>query len=136
MRPSRCWPCVASVGLYVLLFSGCSTAMPDNVTHVSGTVTFDGQPLALGMIVFEPDPAAGNRGTQGHADIMDGRFDTRLAGKGAAVGAQIVRITGGDGVNPEPFSPFGKLLFEEHTVRVVVAKDQPTLELDVPRTQE
>jgi hypothetical protein len=117
------------------IFSGCGTTLPDNVTHVSGTVTFAGQPLALGMIVFEPDPAAGNRGPQGHADIKNGRFDTRQAGKAAAIGALIVRITGGDGVNPEPFSPFGKLLFEEHTTKVVLSKDRPTLELEVPQSE-
>ncbi|MBA4191634.1 MAG: hypothetical protein C0467_26950 [Planctomycetaceae bacterium] len=118
------------VGLCVL--AGCGGGSDPNLVHVSGTVTVDGKPLPLGMIVFEPDPAKGNRGQQGHADIKDGQFDTRQSGKGVALGAQVVRITGGDGVNPEPFTPFGKLLFEEHTTRTDVTKDQPPLRLDIP----
>jgi hypothetical protein len=84
------------------------------------------------MIVFEPDPAKGNSGPQGRADIKDGKFDTRLSDKGVTPGAQVVRITGGDGANPEPFTPFGKLLFEEHVVRTDVSKDRPPLQFDVP----
>ena len=117
--------------LCILLVSGCG-GTTENVVQVSGTVTFDGKPLPIGMIVFEPDPAKGNRGPQGHADIKDGRFDTQLSGKGVVIGSQMVRITGGDGVNPEAFTPFGNLLFEEYTVRIEVAKEQPALKLDVP----
>ncbi|QEL17957.1 hypothetical protein [Limnoglobus roseus] len=133
MRSRCCRPRAASLGLVfgVLLFSGCGGTL-DNTTHVSGTVTFDGKPLPAGMIVFEPDPAKGNRGQQGHADIKDGRFDTRSSGKGVAIGPQVVRITGGDGANPEPFTPFGKLLFEEHTVRLDVSKEPSAFQLDVP----
>lgn len=134
MRPSRLVTRLARVvglaGLCAL--AGCGGGGDPNLVHVSGTVTVDGKPLPLGLIVFEPDPAKGNRGQQGHADIKDGKFDTRQAGKGVAVGAQIVRITGGDGVNPEPFTPFGNLLFEEHTTRADVAKDQPPLQFAVP----
>ena len=80
---------------------------------------------------FEPDPAAGNRGPQGHADVKDGRFDTRLSGKGAVVGPQIARVTGGDGVNPKPFAPFGRALFDEQTFRIEVSEGPP-LQFDVP----
>lgn len=132
MRSRWCQPRAASavLALCAVLSGGCGT--PANVAHVSGTVTVDGKPLPAGMVVFEPDPAKGGRGPQGRADIKDGRFDTRLAGAAAALGPQVVRITGGDGVNPEPFTPFGKLLFEEHTVRLDVSKDQSPLQLDVP----
>lgn len=110
---------------------GCDRA-PDNIVHVTGTVTFEGKPLPLGLIIFEPNPAKGGRGPQGHAEIKDGRFDTKVSKKGAAIGPQVVRITGGDGVNPEPFTPFGKSLFEEHTFHVDLVKDQTPLQLDIP----
>lgn len=113
---------------------GCAGKGADNVVHVRGMVTYNGNPIPLGMIVFEPDPAKGNRGQQGHADIKNGQFDTRVSTKGAVVGPQVVRITGGDGVNPEPFTPFGNMLFEEHTVWVEVSKDKPELSFDVPRS--
>ncbi len=134
MRPSRLPTRLTGIAVLVSLcaLAGCGGSSDPNLVHVSGTVTVDGKPLQLGMIVFEPDPAKGNRGQQGHADIKDGKFDTRQSGKGVAPGAQMVRITGGDGVNPEPFTPFGTLLFEEHTTRMDVTKDQPPLQLDVP----
>ncbi len=103
-----------------------------NVIPVTGTVTVGGKPLPLGMIVFEPDPAKGNRGPQGHANIKAGRFDTRQSGKGVVVGAQIVRITGGDGVNPEAFTPFGNLLFEEFSTRIELTRETTELTFDVP----
>jgi hypothetical protein len=115
-----------------LALAGCTGKETANVIHVRGTVTFDRRPLPLGLIVFEPDPSKGNRGPQGHADIKDGHFDTRLSQKGAVVGPQLVRITGGDGVNPEPFTPFGHLLFDEYTVRIDLSKDRTTLQLDIP----
>lgn len=134
MRPSRLVSRLCCVGVLVSFCTlvGCSGGNDANLVHVSGTVTFNGKPLPLGMIVFEPDPVKGNRGQQGHADIKDGKFDTRQSGKGVAVGAQVVRITGGDGVNPEPFTPFGNMLFDEHTVQLDVTKDQTPLKLDIP----
>lgn len=55
-----------------------------NLVRVSGTVMVDGKPHPLGMIVFEPDTAKGNRDPQARADIKDGRFDTRQSGEGGA----------------------------------------------------
>ena len=128
-------PCLLpmiGVFLLALLLPGCGGTEPANVVHVSGTVNYRGKPIPLGMIVFEPDPAKGNSGPQGHAEIKDGKFDSRSSKKGAVVGPLIVRIVGGDGVAPEPFTPFGKLLFEEYTTRVNLARDATTLSFDVP----
>ncbi|MCZ2344330.1 MAG: phage tail protein [Bacteroidales bacterium] len=41
--------------LATLLLSGCGQPEPDPMTTVHGTVTFQGQPLAGGLIVFSPD---------------------------------------------------------------------------------
>lgn len=116
----------------LVLVAGCGTSEPENIVHVSGTVTHRGKPLPVGMIIFEPNPAKGNSGPQGHADIKDGKFDTRGSKKGAAIGPMIVRITGGDGINPEPFTPFGKLLFEEFVTKIDISHDSTELKLDVP----
>ena len=117
---------LASLGF----ITGCSGSDP-KLVYMSGTVTVDGKPLPHGMLVFEPDPAKGNRGQQGHANIKNGQFDTRLSGKGVALGAQVVRITGGDGVNPDPVSPFGALILADHESRIEVTQDQPPLRLDI-----
>lgn len=135
MRSLRRWPFAAVPGLFVLALAlpGCGESEPDNIVHVQGTVTFDGKPIPIGMVIFEPDPSKGGKGPQGHAEIRDGKFDTSAAnGKGAAIGAQIVHISGGDGVNPDTFTPLGSLLFEEHTVRMELSKDQAPLTIDVP----
>jgi hypothetical protein len=116
----------------VVALAGCADGAGKKVVHVRGTVTHKGKPLPLGLIVFEPDPAKGNTGPQGHAEIKDGKFDTRISQKGAVPGPQLVRITGGDGVNPEPFTPFGNLLFDEYSTRIDGAPDGPDLTFDVP----
>lgn len=71
----RRWFATMSLLVGALALAGCGKE-PANVVHVSGTVTFDGKPVPLGMIVFEPDPSKSNSGRQGHADIKDGKFDT------------------------------------------------------------
>lgn len=115
-----------------LALASCGAKEPAKTVHVRGTVTYRGQPIPLGLIVFEPDPAKGNSGPQGHAAIKDGTFDTRSSKKGAVVGPLIVRIVGGDGVAPEAFTPFGNLLFEEYTTKVDLSRDSTTLTFDVP----
>lgn len=133
MRSSRNLTSLACMSIVVglLALTGCGGGSDSNLVHVSGTVTVDGKPLPLGLIVFEPDPMR-NRGPQGFANIKDGRFDTCQAGKAVALGPQIVRITGGDGVKAEAFSPFGNLLFDEHMVQLEVSQGQPPLNLDIP----
>lgn len=42
-------------GLFTLLMSSCGQPVPDPISTVHGTVTFQGQPLAGGLIVFTPD---------------------------------------------------------------------------------
>ncbi len=122
------------IGIFCLplAFVGCGTKEPANVVHVRGTVTYQGRPIPLGLIVFEPDPAKGNHGPQGHAKIKDGKFDTRSSAKGAVVGPLIVRIVGGDGVAPEAFTPVSNLLFEEYKTKVDLSRDSTTLSFDVP----
>jgi hypothetical protein len=57
-------------------------------TSVSGKVTFDGQPLPAGQIVFEPAGA----GRLGIAQISDGAY-TMPAANGPTAGKYVVRIT-------------------------------------------
>ena len=57
-------------------------------TSVSGKVTFDGQPVATGQIVFEPQAA----GRLGIAQISDGAY-AMPAEHGPTAGTYVVRIT-------------------------------------------
>lgn len=85
----------AGLVLGLCLFSalvGCG-AQNDRPIRVSGDVTFKGQPVPFGSIIFDPDIQAGNKGPQGSAQIKDGHFDTN-EGLGLTGGAYVARITG------------------------------------------
>ena len=96
--------------LVALGIVGCAEEGPP-LYHVSGTVSYEGKPVAVGSMVFQPDPSAGNSGPYGHAMIRDGLYDTRLEGAPTTGGAQIVMIEAFDGkvVNPE-YAPYGTSL--------------------------
>jgi hypothetical protein len=73
----------AWVGLLLLLI-GCSGEV--KLVPVEGTVTYAGQPLPAGVIVFCPDTDRGNEGPLAQAAIgPDGRFVLQTEGKPGAV---------------------------------------------------
>lgn len=110
-------PVLSIVLCAAVLCCGCGGG-DDGVARIDtqGTITFEGQPLPKGRIVFEPDISSGSEGPQGYAEIENGEYDTRLTGKGPVPGPQIVTITGYDG-NVVPAgdgsegSPLGAPLF-------------------------
>ena len=77
-----------------LVFAGCGPGNPLGRQPVSGTVTLDGQPLALGAIRF--DPMSGGAGaaatTVVGGEIRDGRYDLP-ADVGVPPGKYSVSIT-------------------------------------------
>jgi hypothetical protein len=102
-----------------LLLSGCDNGGDANRYHVSGTVTFNGNPVPQGSIQFLPDSVKGNEGPATNANIVDGRYDTTVSGRGTVGGAHIVVINGFDGQSrPEDELPFGKPLFTEYRTSV------------------
>lgn len=73
----------AGIGLLVFLV-GCSGEV--KLVPVEGTVTYAGQPLPAGVIVFCPDPERGNEGPLAQAAIgPDGHFVLQTEGKAGAV---------------------------------------------------
>lgn len=100
--------------------------------HVSGKVTFAGQPIKFGTIVFDPDRS--NPGPQGTAEIHDGAYDTKKQGQGVIPGKFIVRITGfdkaGDPSSETPNTP----LFEEYAVPTNLATNDNKKDFDVPKS--
>lgn len=81
-KRQRCWRLAAFVLGWFAVCAGCGKSP----TTVQGTVTFDGQPVANGSIVFEPadgaGPTAGGQIVQGKYQLAD-----------VAPGDKIVRIT-------------------------------------------
>jgi hypothetical protein len=76
-----------------LSLAGCGTGTPP-LAAVSGHVSYRGQPLPSGVIVFAPDSAKGSNGPVASAVIQsDGSFTLRTGeSSGAAVGWHRVTV--------------------------------------------
>ncbi len=103
---------------------------------LSGKVTFAGQPVPHGEIVFEPDNGKGNSGPAVVAIIENGAYST-LDGNGTIGGAMIVRISGLDGKVPAnkdaaAMSPHGMMLFLPYTTAIELPKEATTQDFEVP----
>ncbi|WP_417732729.1 hypothetical protein [Rosistilla oblonga] len=98
---------LASAIPLIVLMTGCG---PTGIERypISGTVTYRGQPVKHGTIMFEPDASKGNSGAAGSATIVDGKFDSSADGTGFTGGPQIVSIQGFSGVDANPeYAPYG-----------------------------
>jgi hypothetical protein len=117
------------LGLCVSLV-GCSAGKSKSY-GVSGTATFNGNPIPVGRVYFDPDPTKNGTGPQGFADIKDGRYDTAQKGKGIVGGSYIVRVEGFDGQGSER-SPLGKPLFVTYTQSVELPAQNEQMDIQVP----
>jgi hypothetical protein len=99
---------VPILGLLVLSIAcqtGCRRVTPPGNTSVQGRITFQGQPLAGGLVVFSPDPERGGSGKPISAEIeRNGRFQLSLAGE-TAVPPGWYRVAIAPAPNSTPFSP-------------------------------
>ena len=103
--------------MILVLFAGCRESGP-RAYHVSGSVTFEGQPVPAGTVLFQPDESKGCSGPAGLATIHEGKYDTAgPGGKGVVGGAHLVRIIGLDG-KPAEMAPDGVPLFPDYTTTV------------------
>src|SRR5262245_41607972 len=115
-----------------LVAGGCGTS-DSGVHHLAGKVTFNGQPIPKGRIVFLPDATKGTSVAGGYADINDGVYDTRTKGTPAPAGALTVKIEGFDGKTTAS-NPVGSPLFLGYEVKVEVPSGTATKDFDVPAT--
>jgi len=100
--------------------------------QVSGTVTFNGQPVPYGSVNFAPDTSAGNSGPQGSASIVDGKFDTRKDdGRGTVGGAMIATISGRSKNTSNETEDQG-ILFQNYELKIELPKSTTTIDIDVP----
>lgn len=122
---------ISLIAITILGIVGCGEQ--SNRKVVTGTVTWRGQPVPVGLLVFDPDVKRGNRGPQGGAKILEGRFDTRNDdSKGCVPGAHTVTVFGYSGQNVSKFRNFGDPLFEPHNLEVVIPEEGGNLDLVVP----
>jgi hypothetical protein len=86
------------LGLFTTLACGLLSGCGDEKTYrVSGKVSFKGQPIAEGRILFIPDNSKGNKGPAGSAEIKNGQYDTGASGgKGSVGGPMTIQIEAWD----------------------------------------
>lgn len=114
------------------LLGGCSSE--EKLYDVSGTITFEGKPIPKGLIFFDPETTKGTPGTQGFANIEEGKYDTSKKGKGRGIrgGTYSIRISGFDG-KEGPEAPFGQFLFPEHQMEKELPGKNQTFDYDVKK---
>lgn len=113
---------------------GCGKKGADRF-DMKGKVTFRGQPVPKGYLLFTPDRDQGNRGPGAKAGISDGNYET-MAGQGLIGGPHKVSINGYDGI---PYkmedgntNPAGKPLFPQYVTKVDFPKESGTHDFEVP----
>jgi hypothetical protein len=117
-----------------MFLAGCSKPEFERFP-LEGNIRFAGEPVTSGFIVFEPDTAKGNRGPQGYASIVHGRYETDSTGKGPVAGPIKVRIVGlkAGGAASEDR---GISLFEPYETSIDVSAATSAIDFEVPLSQK
>ena len=111
--------------LFAIVCTGCLGERGPTRYRVSGKITFGGQPVPYGEVLFTPDSSKGNSGPQGIATIQDGKYDTTGSrAPGVAGGPTIVQVTALS-------DPSGKLLCE-YQFGVDLPKSDSTQDIEIP----
>ena len=121
---------LAAAGAALLGAAGCGSDGGPTRYDLSGKVTYNGQPVRAGYILFSPDTS----GPGAQAGIKDGRYQTP-AGQGTIGGPHVVTISGFDGVAFEDGpvkNPMGKRLFTSCQVKADLPKEAGTHDFSVP----
>ena len=132
---------IAVVLTVIVVLAGCGGQKGPDRFEVSGAVTYEGKPVPMGFIVFNPDLAAGNLGPGAQADIHDGRYRT-LPGNGTIGGPHVASVFGFDGkpyqVAKGPggeaiLDPMGHSLFKTATIKFDLPKQTTAQDIVVPK---
>jgi hypothetical protein len=86
----------AALVLVGLGLAGCGRGVPPPTGGVRGTVTFQGRPLAGGLVVFAPDRDRGTRGKVVTATVAD---DGSFSADGLAAGWHRVAVADPPGID-------------------------------------
>ncbi|WP_145266689.1 hypothetical protein [Calycomorphotria hydatis] len=92
---------------------------------LSGSVTYNGQPVPAGNILLSPNREKGNSGPATVASINDGKYET-FPGKGMVGGHFVVTITA------EPKQEMTLPLFDTYTMEVELPNEDSSFDFDVP----
>lgn len=115
--------------------SGCGKRDGPERFSRQGTISFNGQPVGKGEIIFSPDRAKGASGPGATVTYENGTYRTRQ-GKGTVSGPHVVEISGYDGnavaadPNREPH-PWGATLFEGYRVEIDFPAEESTHDFNI-----
>jgi hypothetical protein len=87
----RCRAVVVGCFLGILFLAGCGGDSGLKRYDLNGAVTYDGTPITVGMIMFEPDTKQGNSGPGTLVQIKNGSYET-ARGKGVVGGPHILVV--------------------------------------------
>jgi hypothetical protein len=87
---------------FVLLSCLTGCGQRDARIAISGTVSYDGQPVKKGIITFVP---ANGKGPTAAATIVDGQYSVKLAAGSKVVKIEAFKVTGQRHYNKNPSSP-------------------------------
>lgn len=124
-------PCGMCLLLAVLL-AGCGGESGPHRHALEGAVTFDGQPVPHGEIMFSPDSSKGNTGPGSLASIENGKYATN-PGQGILGGAYVLEVSGYEpGEMSEDGVPEMHRLFPTYTIEAELPSSGGTYDIDVP----
>ena len=120
--------------LGVAIFSGCGGSDGPTRYRITGTITYQGNPVRVGYIQFIPEPAT--RGPEGFAEVLDGKYSTDNFGRGVISGPHRVIIEGYSGGKPGETTddggvPMGKKLFDNYETTVTIEEENSEVDFDV-----
>ena len=123
------WVWVSFGVALIALVAGCGPSGPQRY-RMSGTVTFEGEPVAEGEVQFEPV----QRGFGGgFAPVKDGKYDTNIDGRGHLGGEHRVQVVGFGGV-VDPTNPASAAIpmFEPYKVTLDLPEKTTERDFEVP----
>ncbi len=114
----------------LLALAGCGSEGPGRY-DLSGVVTYNGQPVPGGEVIFTPDAAQGNTGPGSFATIKHGRYET-YRGKGTIGGPHVVTVIGYKDVPGEVPDDQLEQLFEQRQFKLDLPRESGTHDIEVP----
>lgn len=119
----------------ILLMASLAMGCGEKGGHVSGKVTFKGQPVPSGKVFIMPDASKGNSGSTGFADIKDGAYNTSAAGGRAAPSGHVIFALEGIDPNPPPNADpdvTATVLFARYEMKAELPESGSVIDIDVP----
>lgn len=118
---------VLMVAVFGMLVSGCSSESGLKKYEFSGQVTFNGKPVPVGYISFEPNKVTGPGSM---AKIVEGYYETSK-GKGLIGGPYRILISGFSGSSGPDQLGDGSPLFVDYTLEMTLPLEDTTQNFEI-----